>query len=238
MRSLVLATAALATSFAAASWAQQAATTPLPQVPFAAYGNALLSRDCVSALGGATGTWAGECRFSGDLRGNDFALPLDHAVRLGSEGCALVIPGAREPPAFACRRLGQQFGSWIEVTEILGTPCRASGALWSRVAASTADERPPPLMYVVQVDVELVIESGQANCEAGIWNETRYYLLCGKRPDPTLSVASVNEQVCGAGVELVTYEAVHRKPDGIDEDDPWYRRIYAQMRTSTRAVKK
>lgn len=239
MRTLVLATAALAMAFAAAgAWAQPAVTTPLSQVPFAAYGDARLSPDCDSEPGEAAGTWTGECRFSGDLRGNDFALPLDHAIRLGSEGCTLVLPGAREPAAFACRRLGQQFGSWIEVAEILGTPCRTAGVLWSRVAASTEREQPPPIMHVVQIDLELVIEPGQGNCEAGIWNETRYYLLCGERPDPTLSIVSVNEQVCGAGVELVTFEAVHWKPDSLDEDDPWYRRLYAQVRTSTRGVRK
>jgi hypothetical protein len=70
--------------------------------------------------------------------------------------------------------LARQFGSWIEVSEILGTPCRAAGTLWSRVAASTEAEQLPPVAYVVKMELELTIESRQATCEAGTWSETHY----------------------------------------------------------------
>lgn len=201
--------------------------TPLAEVPFTGYGDAQVRPDCTSrvAMGAA---WSAECRLSGNFVGDGFTLPLDHAFRLGSTGCALELPGGRDEAAIACRRLGQQFGSWIEVSEILGTPCRAVGTVWSRVAAESEHD---PLFYVVTVELVLLIEPGQALCEAGTWHETRYYLVCAEQTDPTLSVASVGERVCTRGVELLTFEAVHRKPDGTDDNNPWHRRLYAQVRS-------
>lgn len=205
------------------AWAQ----TPPVRVPFAGYGDARVRLDCTSVP--RKDGWSSECDISGDIQGDDFTLPLDHAFRLGSAGCALVLPDATAAD-IACRRLGNQFGSWIEVREILGTPCRAVGTVWSRVAAESDHD---PLFHVVVVDVELLIGPGQALCEAGIWNETRYYLVCVERPDPSLSVASVNERVCGAGVEFLTFEAVHRKQDGRDQ---WFRRLFAQVRSVERSL--
>lgn len=213
---------------AAAAVAQD--TTPIAEIPFAGYGDASVKHDCRSNAVDPS-AWSGECRLSGDFAGSGFAVPLDHAFHIDSAGCVIAFSGARAPADIACRRLGQQFGSWIEVSRILGTPCQASGVLWSHVAASTEGEGDPPVMHVVKVEVELLIEPGQAACEAGIWNETRYYLVCAERPDSNLSVASVNERVCRTGIELLTFEAVHRKPDGTDEDNPWHRRLFAQVRS-------
>ena len=205
MRTLFL--AGLGGLTALSAWAQP--MTPLAEVPFAGYGEARVTRDCASQTIGAS-QWSGECRLSGDLAGGTFTLPLDHTFRFGSAGCALVLKGARSPADIACRRLGQQFGSWIEVSEILGTPCRAAGTLWSRVAASTESDRLPPVAYVIKVELELTIEPDQAACEAGIWSETRYYHLCAEPPVPDLAARSWNEQVCGSGVEFLSFEAVHR----------------------------
>ncbi|MPZ29561.1 MAG: hypothetical protein GEV13_00950 [Rhodospirillales bacterium] len=226
---MLLWTAGAALVLAAAAASAQD-TTPLAEVPFAGYGDAHVWPDCTSRVVDGV-AWVGDCRLSGNLVGDGFTVSLDHVFRFGSAGCALVLPGARHEADIACRRLGQQFGSWIEVSQILGTPCQASGVLWSSVAASTEGERDPPVMHVVKVEVELLIEPGQAACEAGIWNETRYYLVCAERPDPGLSVASVNERVCRTGVEFLTFEAVHRKPDGTDEDNPWHRRLFAQVQS-------
>lgn len=221
--------AALGSLVAVSTWAQP--QTLLSEVPFVGYGDARVKHDCRSnAI--SSSNWSGECHLSGDLAGSGFALPLDHVFRFGSARCALVLPSARHAADIACRRLGQQFGSWIEVSKILGTSCHAAGVLWSRVAASTEGERAPPVIHVVTVEMELVIEPGQTACEAGTWNETRYYLVCAERPDPALGWASVNERVCAHGIELATFDAVHRKPDGTDEEDPWYRRIFAQVRTA------
>lgn len=175
-------------------------------------------------------SWEAECHFSGDLTGDGFVVPLKHSVRFGSKGCSLTLPTMRGPADIACHSKGQQFGSWIEVSELLGTQCRASGVVWSRVAGSSEGEYDPPVMLVVKAEIELVIAPGQIGCEAGTWNEARYYLVCAERPDPGLGWTPSNHRVCRTGVELVTFEAVHRKPDGTNEDDPWYRRMYAQVR--------
>lgn len=233
MRTLIL--AAAGPLFALSAWAQEA--TPLAEVPFAGYGEARVTRDCGSQTIGSS-QWSGECRLSGNIAGGGFTLPLDHTLRFGSAGCALVLPGAHAPADIACRTLGRQFGSWVEVSEILGTPYRAAGTLWSRVAASTESEQLPPVAYVVKVELELAIESGQAGCETGIWNETRYYLLCAERPVPHLAARWWDERVCDMGVEFLTFEAVHRKPEGVDLHDPWYRRLFAQVRTAARTARK
>lgn len=91
-------------------------------------------------------------------------------------------------------------------------------------------------MHVVKVEVELVIEPGQAACEAGIWNETRYYLVCGEPPDPGIAAISVNERVYRTGVEFLTFEAAHRMPDGVDPEHPWCRWLHAQVRSTSRAA--
>lgn len=224
-RTLVASVASL-TLAAALAWARS--PTPLTEVPFAGYGDAHVWPDCtVKAAGGVA--WSSECRLAGDLVGGDFSLPLDHAFRLGSAGCSLLLPGAASAD-IACRRLGQQFGSWIEVSQILGTPCRAVGTVWSRVAAESDHD---PLFYVVAVELELLVEPGQTLCEAGTWNETRYYLVCTEQPDPAFTGASVNERVCGAGIEFLTFEAVHRRQD---DEDPWFRRVFAQVRSVDRSV--
>lgn len=226
MRSLLGAAAGVSLSLAAAlAWAHSA--TPLSQVPFAGYGDAHMRRDCIlQVTDGAA--WSSECRLSGKLVGDGFTVSLNHAFRLGSTGCALALQGAHHEASIACRRLGQQFGIWIEVSEILGTPCRAVGTVWSRVAAESEDD---PLFYVVTVELELLIEPGQALCDAGTWNETRYYLVCAEQPDPAFGWASVHERVCSRGVELLTLEAVHRKPEGTDKDNPWHRRLFAHVRS-------
>jgi len=160
-----------------------------------------------------------------------FVVPLDHTFRFDNAGCTIHFPGALQDVDIACRRLKQQFGSWIEVSSILGTPCRAAGTVWSRIASSTEGERDLPVMYVVMVEMELVIESGQESCEAGIWNETRYYLVCAEQPFPAVWTSSVNDRTCSTEAELLTFEAVHRKPEGVDQDEPWFRRLYAQVRS-------
>jgi hypothetical protein len=208
-------------------WAQSA--TPLAQVPFAGYGEAHVWPDCsVHVAGGAA--WSAECRLSGKLVGDGFTVSLDHAFRLGSAGCAITLPGVRTPAEITCTP-GRSFGSYLEVWKILGTECQASGVLWSTVPATTEHEGNPPVMHVVKVEMELVIKPGQAGCEAGIWDETRYYLVCAEEPDPALGWASANERVCAKGVELLTFEAVHRKPEGTDNNNPWHRRLFAQVRS-------
>src|SRR5262245_44387670 len=131
------------------------AETPIRDVPFAGYGDARVNLACLSLARGGD-AWAGECGVSGNLQGDEFALSLDHSVRFGSAGCALVLPSA-EPADIACRKLGHQFGSWLEVGELLGTPCRAKGTVWSRVAAQSEHD---PLFHVVSVELELLIDPG------------------------------------------------------------------------------
>ena len=223
---LLGAAAGVSLMFAAPLAAAQSAT-PLAEVPFTGYGDAQVRPDCTSrvAMGAAR---SAECRLSGNFVGDGFTLPLDHVFRLGSTGCALALQGARHEASIACRRLGQQFGSWLEVSEILATPCRAVGTVWSRVGAESENN---PLFYVVTVELELLIEPGQALCEAGTWNDTRFYLVCAEQPDSAFGWASVNERVCTKGIELLTFEAVHRKPEGTDDNNPWHRRLFAQVRS-------
>lgn len=204
------------------------ATTPLSEVPFAGYGYARVTYECSSQAIDASG-WRGECRLSGNLVGEGFAVSLDHAFHIGSDGCALKLRGVRKPVDIVCRAPWKFSASYVETWDILGTPCQAVGVLWSSLATTTEGEGDPPI-HVIRVEIELLIKPGQASCEAGTWSETRYYLVCAERPNPSLSVASVNERVCRTGVELLTFEAVHQKPEGTDDSDPWHRRLFAQVR--------
>jgi len=159
-------------------------------------------------------------------------LPLRDEIHFGTAGCTLSTYGAERPTEIACMRVGQQFGSWIEVKEVLGSHCKAAGTVWSRVAGDNTTRRFAPRLHQVVVSIELIVEAGQRSCAQGIIYETRYYWVCREYWEAGRIPLTPHHRICEDGAHLLSFESVHAKPDGSDHDNPWYRRVFTQVRAS------